>query len=360
MKVLINIVNLSKSGGVAKIYKALENKFNREVEYFTIGSRNRNCNLVKNIWRLVNDYFKFSIKLIRHQYDIIQINPSLNHKSILRDGLFLLIAKIFNKKVIVFFHGWNNDFERILENKYLWVFKLFYFRSNAIIVLANEFKNILLRWGYSKEIFLETNFIEDNLLNKFNENCIRKRINKKNNNLIILFLARVEKDKGIYEAIDSYELLKKRFMDLKMVIAGDGCELANVKKYILRKELEGIKSVGYVTGEKKKNILMNSDFYIFPTSHGEGMPISVLEAMAFGLPIVTRSVGGLKDFFKNGKMGFITQSKTPKIFTNFIQKLILDEDLRYKIGLYNYKYSRKHFLSSEAAKRLEDVWRSVL
>ena len=136
--------------------------------------------------------------------------------------------------------------------------------------------------------------------------------------------------------------------------------MKNAKNYVLRKELKDIKFVGYVKGKEQKNVYNNSDFYLFPTTHGEGIPISVLEAMAFGLPVVTRSVGGLKDFFKNGKMGFITESKNPKIFAKFIEKMILDIDLRYKIGLYNYKYAREYFLSSKVAKHLEDIWEKVL
>lgn len=53
--------------------------------------------------------------------------------------------------------------------------------------------------------------------------------------------------------------------------------------------------------------MFDCDIFFFPF-YGEGMPISVLEAMAFSMPVITRNVGGIKDFFINGEMGFCTDS----------------------------------------------------
>lgn len=90
------------------------------------------------------------------------------------------------------------------------------------------------------------------------------------------------------------------------------------------------------------------------------MPSSVLEAMAFGLPVITRPVGGLKDFFEDGKMGFITESKAPEAFADLMEKLITDCDDRKKIARYNQRYAREHFMASKVAKRIENIYREIL
>ena len=70
------------------------------------------------------------------------------------------------------------------------------------------------------------------------------------------------------------------------------------------------------------------------------MPTVVLEAMAFGLPILTRNVGGLVDFFKNDKMGFITDSLEPKDFADAMVPYIKDKELARKVGAYNAQYAK--------------------
>jgi glycosyltransferase involved in cell wall biosynthesis len=89
------------------------------------------------------------------------------------------------------------------------------------------------------------------------------------------------------------------------------------------------------------------------------MPNAVLEAMAFGLPVVTRSVGGMKDFFEDGKMGFITESRDPAVFAEFLARLGADSVLRTSMGRYNRAYARGRFAASVVAARLLEIYARV-
>ncbi len=86
------------------------------------------------------------------------------------------------------------------------------------------------------------------------------------------------------------------------------------------------------------------------------MPTSVLEAMAFGLPVITRPVGGLKDFFINGEHGFMTESKDPEIIAGLIEKIIPDKGLWKRISINVHEYAKERFMASMVAKRLEDIY----
>jgi len=107
-----------------------------------------------------------------------------------------------------------------------------------------------------------------------------------------------------------------------------------------------------------RNEFLGADLYILPTYH-EGMPTTVLEAMAFGLPVITRPVGGLKDFFENNKMGFAIESFDPEDYVQHIEMLINDIGLAQRMSEYNKKYAKEHFLASRIAERLESVLRSI-
>ena len=84
------------------------------------------------------------------------------------------------------------------------------------------------------------------------------------------------------------------------------------------------------------------------------------ESMDFELPVITRPFGRIKGFFKDGKMSFITESKKPAVFADFMKKLIIDCNGRKKIAQYNQQYAREHFMSSKVAGRIEEIYRSVL
>ncbi len=339
-------------GGVSNFYKTIKNKFSVDAEYFTIGARSGEKNIFSSIIRIFKDYINFFKKVKYTYYDIIQINPSLDFKSVLRDGIFILIAKLLKSKIIVFWRGWNNVNEKVL-NKYY--FKLMYFKSDASIVLAKEFKKKILQSGYNKPIFLLTTVVDDKFISEFKIN--KKSYNKSAFN--ILFLARIEKEKGIYEAIRTYKKLKEKYNFIRMTIAGNGPDLENVKKYVKHHDISKIEFLGFVEDDTKIKTYLNADVYFFP-SYYEGMPSSVLEAMALGLPVITSSVGGLKDFFENEKMGFIVESKNVEDYASAIEKLINNKNLRAKIANFNNEYAKNNFMASKVVKKIENIYNEIV
>jgi len=355
MKILITTPNFEKQGGVASYIRTLKEHFSVSVDYFIIGARTSGEGTLASLKRVIKDTWNFHKKLTENKYDIVHLNPSLGWKAVLRDGVLLLIAKHLKHKSIVFFHGWNKEFESRLVGLKLKMFKSTYFRADAIIVLAKEFQRKLRSWGYTGAIYAETTAIDDGVMRDFE---VDKRIAQHRNQINLLFLARVEKDKGIYEAIQAYYLLKGKHRNLTLTVAGDGSELEAVKEYVRNNNVRTVEFAGYVRGKDKGKVFAEADIYLFPT-YGEGMPASVLEAMAFGLPIVTRPVGGTKDFFEDGKMGFITESLEPQVFTDLIEKLIENPQLRKRMSEYNHEYAKERFMASKVAERLQMIYESM-
>ena len=360
IKVLITVPHAEVAGGVANYYRIFRKHGSKRFEFFIIGNRFQERSLCKTLIRFLTDMRFFIRTIISTPYELIILNPSLDPKSLLRDGMHLFLAKLFGKKVIVFFRGWHTKWEPLVFDKLGWFFRFCFFKANAMITLAVEFKKKLENIGYSKPIFLETTIVDDDAFSDFRPEKYKFGPERFDRGTHILFLSRIQREKGIYETIKAFQVLKRRHPTVSLSIAGDGKEMGRVIQYIERSHIKDINILGYVSGKTKIEAFQKADIYLFPTYYGEGMPNSVLEAMAYGLPVITRPVGGIKDFFEDGKMGYLSNSLSPKVIASNIERLIVNPNLANKIGKYNHEYAKRHFGSSQVIQRIESICELVL
>jgi glycosyltransferase involved in cell wall biosynthesis len=357
MSVLITTPDLEKPGGVAHYYASLRAQLASDVKYTTVGSRAACREHDGVLVRSLKDCWYFYRQLKRHGARLVHLNPSLGHKALLRDGVLLLVAKLLGRRVVVFLRGWDCDCEGAIRRRYLFLFRLVYFRADAFIVLATRFKSVLRDFGCDKPIYVETTVVADDVFSRAEAESTRRK--PEPGHLNILFLSRVEKAKGIYEAIHAFRMMKDRYPRLTMTVAGGGSELQKAMEYVNTEGIADVRFLGWVYGEEKHKAFAGADIYLFPT-HGEGMPNSVLEAMAYGIPIVTRPVGGVADFFEDGAMGYVTKSMEPQVFAQHLETLIRSRELRDRMSRYNRQYAWDHFRASAVAERLRHIYEEVL
>ncbi len=338
--ILIVVPSFKILGGVSNHYMGLNPHWKNNIHYSFYGKRQH----IRAIFCLIPDLIAYLLKLIFLPIDIVIVNPSLRSYQLKRDGIYATLALMFKKKLITFIHGWdNNEFNRIKANPSL--FQKTYGRSIFIYTLCSDFKNSLSELNLKCPILLTTTKVADNLISDYD---IKKR---KSEIKEILFLARIEKEKGIFIAIDTFKILKEQYPYLKLSICGTGSALEDAKIYA--NGVDDITFFGNVSGVNLKKRFEEADVYILPT-YGEGMATSILESMAFGLPIISRPVGGIKDFFVNGEMGYLTESINPSDYAVLIKNLIENPSLINKINHINYNYATTHFLASSVTKRFEN------
>lgn len=76
--------------------------------------------------------------------------------------------------------------------------------------------------------------------------------------------------------------------------------------------------------------------------------------MAFGLPIISRPVGGVKDFFVNDEMGILTESLNPKVYADIVDEYINNPQKVKHISNINYNFAKQNFYASKVAKKFEN------
>lgn len=348
MKVLVNTPDINILGGVANHYKGLKNYWTEDVSYNFIGGRNG----IPGSVILIYDLLKFIFKCMFFQPDVIILNPSLGKTAIKRDAVYLRISKFFNIKTVVFFHGWNKDQEKLIsenpEN-----FKTTFNKADTILVLASEFKEKLKGWGIYIPIKLTTTKVDDSLIGDVD-------IEAKKYGNTLLFLARIVKEKGIFITLKVFKMIKSVHPEAKLIVAGSGSALQDAKEFVSNNDIPDVEFTGFITGKELIKVYKSSDLYLFPTVHGEGMPTSVLEAMAFGLPVISRPVGGMVDFFEEEKMGYLVESLEPDEYFQKTVNLLGSRELLKKMGQYNHQYAKKNFMASEVARSMEDIFKEII
>lgn len=353
-KILISTPDPGRKGGVAMLYNTLKPFLKKDVDFFYTGTRGINITLCSNLYRIVGDYIHFAVRIMGGRYSTLIINPSLANKALLRDGIFILLSSLFNLKIIVFFHGWKEETEKQIDTRWKRLFCFVFFKANVFVVLAKKYKKKIEQWGYKGCVIVGKTCVSQDFSARVHQ--IKKQNSETDpSNFTILFLSRIERDKGIFEAVSIYEKLKRRNKKVKMIIAGSGDALAGVKNFVMENKLRDIEFKGFVEGRQKINIFANADCYLF-TSYSEGMPLSVLEAMTAGLPIVTTPVGGVVDFFEQEQMGYMIPLTKKDLMVDRLGEIIQKKNLSRRMSKYNKIYAQQHF----SALHLYDMFCKII
>lgn len=349
-------------GGVSHYYQQIQPYLTEDFVFFTRGVRYQYSLFARLIYPLVffYDIVRFLMITSFSRISLVIINTSFGITGIIRDSFFIRISKIFKKKSIVFFRGIDDDvISTITDNKYLWkLFKKTFLTVDEIWVLSGRISNKLESWGYKGSIRLETTLVDSSLLQDYSIGELQQKYNT-GSPAHILFISRLEKIKGIYETIDSFRIFLKKHPDSILHICGDGKEKVSVLNYIGDDLNKSILFEGFVSGKRKSDIFSKSHLFVFPSKR-EGMPNVVLEAMAFGLPVLTTRVGGLCDFFEAGKMGFIISRNDPGEIAEKMEKTLADPDLCKYTVAYNYDYAKTHYYDRVVAERIRSHVRKLL
>ncbi len=358
-RLLVLTPHLSYPGGVTNYFETVKLDNLPNCSYFFVNFPANSKKILK-VLALALKYIEFFFKV--GKYDMVHLNVSLNFNSYYRDLGYILISRLFSKKTLVFFHGWEESFEqKIMGNRFdRFLFGASYDKVDTFVLLSTRFekklKNMLAR-PEEKNYFLITTFGDDTYLNEFN---ISEKLQKEND-FNILFLSRILATKGIYIALDAYARVKEKLKHMKInfIVAGTGEELENVKQYVKEKNIADVQFPGYIKGYDKHKLLTNSDIMLFPTCYPEGLPSVILEGMMYGMPIISRINAGVPDVVTNGKQGYISESTDASVFAGYLEQILADNAARKQMGLNNHEEARKKYTSSSIRRRLLNIYNEV-
>ena len=295
-------------GGIASVLEV----YSKSITDFNFISSYYNKNTFYNILYFINSLLKFSYKLtIDRNIKIVHIHSAVKG-SFLRKSIFLLIAKMFQKKTILHIHsGWFKQF--YANSKWQPAIRYILNKPDKLVCLSDEWKSYYDSITKNKKSIVINNPV---ILPRYTNQP------GSSNPVKVLFLNRIVVEKGIFDLLKFFNQNKSwLYGSFKLIVAGAGDAETEFKRIVAENNLSDIVEFkGWVTGKEKDEVIANCDLFIL-TSYYEGLPMSILEAMSFGKPIVASKVGGIPRVVKPNENGWLVEAGDLKGLGEIFQQI---------------------------------------
>jgi glycosyltransferase involved in cell wall biosynthesis len=301
---------------------------------------------------------KIPIILLKIGKAIISYRPlfcfyfiSVKYPTFLIDAFFLFFIKVLKVKCVLYIHGQimfniGSSSSKLIK----FIVRKVFSAAFGVIILGENLRKDVEHFVSDYKLFILPNAIED----FDSENIVGE--NKKSDKIKVLYLSNLRRSKGIIEFLDMARIITTKFKHVKFIIAGPvrSFSLLNEINNFIRKEklFKFIEMRGEVYGVQKENLLRKSDIFVFPT-HDETFGLVNLEALKWGLPVISTNVGAIPEIVHHGVNGFIVEPRDAKKLADYLMILLEDTELRIKMGNAGKKLFENFFTLEVYENRLK-------
>lgn len=338
-KVLVVATSRKTRGGITSVIKAHETGEQWKKYHCKWIETHRDGNAIRKLWYLFTALIEYILLL--PFYDIVHIHVATT-QSAKRKMLFLYPAKWTGKKVILHFHPSNEKFLFEPNNRKL--YRKLFLKANLILVLSEQWR----RW------LKEALDITENVEVLYNP-CpkVNRRDDIREHN--ILFAGTIIPRKGYMDLIQAFAKIADKHKDWTVVFAGNG-EIEKAKDAVEKLNIDRqIKFLGWISGQEKEHAFQTASIYCL-ASDGEGFPMGVLDAWAYGIPCVVTPVGGIPDIVSDGKNGLVFPVGDIDALSKKLEILISNEELRKNIVHETDKYVNGLFNVKTINRELDKIY----
>lgn len=280
-------------------------------------------------------------------YDIVHIHVS-EPPSALRKCFFMPVAKLLRKKTIVHFHSFSP--ETTVKGNRAYLYSYLFGKADVVIALSPYWK---------REISSALTQIEETKIKVLYNPCtceMYPEVYQKKKN--ILFAGAIIARKGYEDLLRAFAPIVRNHSDWNLVIAGDG-ELSKAKAIAREVEItDNVKFVGWIRDKEKDRAFKEASIFCLP-SYAEGFPMAVLDAWAYGLPVIATPVGGLPDIAVDNKNIILFPVGDVKALNYSLSILIDDDDLRRSVSDEGLHLAKTVFNQSNIANQLGQLYTSL-
>ncbi|MGB3761159.1 MAG: glycosyltransferase family 4 protein [Rivularia sp. (in: cyanobacteria)] len=322
LNILMMGASLEQNGGIATVEKLMLKHAAEDVLFQHITSHDEGT-IFHRIKVFIKAFAALLWNLLTNKTDLIHIHIS-DGGSLVRKAILTMIAFLFNKPVLMHAHGaeFQVTYSKLPKLAQLFFSKIFRC-CDEFIVLSKTWKEYYINnLGLNeKQVVVLPNPTElpTQIPNRTNTSSIK-----------FGFFGRVGARKGTFDLIKAFAQIPDT-SKFELIIAGDG-DIEEARNLAKSLNLEDkVQFLGWIDSQTRDKLLANIDVFVLP-SYNEGLPMALLEAMGWGLPVIVTPVGGIPELITSTENGLLVNPGDVQKLSEAMQQLIENESLRISLG----------------------------
>lgn len=337
-------------GGISTVAEfIIKNNEKYNYIHFELGRYDKEKRNILWFLRIIKAWISWCFLMIIKKNVIIHFNVALEKRSLIRDFPLILFSRMLGKRQVIHLHGGellhNEKAGECLKN----ILQFSFSGKGPKIVLSSMEKELIVCKYHAKNVFELPNSIDLKEAEIFTRQFPVKAP------LRILYMGRIVKSKGIDYIIQALDILWRKSVPYKFIMAGSGPEEKDYIKELSKLPGNCFEFKGLVSGPLKTRLLKECDIFLLPSLY-EGLPVSLLEAMSFGLVPVVTDVGSISTVVKNGETGLIVEVKSSVQIAEAIESLVRYDDLFERLSMNSRRYVFENHNPVEYANKLNDIY----
>jgi glycosyltransferase involved in cell wall biosynthesis len=287
--------------------------------------------------------------LIKGQVSLVHCHSAMKG-SFWRKSVFALVSRMAGVPVVFHLHGSEMktfvDKQPVLLQRLIsWILE----KQSVVVVLSESWLLYIKTISPRANIVILPNYVDLPDLQS-------KTVTTNDDAVEVLFLGLVGTRKGVYDLLPAFKEAIAHAGALRLIIGGNG-EVDQARALAVKLKIEDyVVFAGWVSGDEKVKLLRRAQIYVLP-SYNEGLPVSLLEAMSWQVPVISTCVGGIPELVREGVDGLLIKAGDQDALTSSIVKLAQDANLRIKMGVEARKQVERNFSKQVVLPRLEELYR---
>jgi glycosyltransferase involved in cell wall biosynthesis len=300
-------------------------------------------------------WLKFIFQIFWWKPSIVYIHVGANLSSY-RKLPFLLAARLLRRKIVTHFHA--GDFAEYYAQQPRfgqWLLRLGLRQSDRLLAVSESLRVVLAQLLPQKAIDVIPNGIA---LDDFAAEGRRNQSTARAGEAVVrlLFVGAMGRLKGERDLLQAVHSLSQRYPALRVTLLGHGSEA--IEDLIAEKQLAAwIEFIGPVKLHERAQYFRQADFFVLP-SYAEGMPISIIEAMAAGLPVIATRIGGIPELVTENREGWLVEAGDATALAERIAFVLDHPAEREQAGL-RARQKAQQFDLTQVIRQLEAVFRQM-
>lgn len=321
-----------------------------ELLHFQVGSEGRRENALQKLARFAVSPLLLGVLLLRTGAEAIHLNASLDPKGYWRDLVYSGVAHMLGRRIVNQIHGGAMPQDFFRGNALLtWILRRFLVSSDVVTVLSSGELAAYRAFDERINVHLVPNAIDPAGL------ADQPRSYNDDQPLRLAYVGRLLRTKGLFEFVEALRQLKHLGREFRVCVAGEGPDREELVAASERAGLhDRVRFLGNVFAAEKFRLLLESDVFVLP-SYMEGLPYSLLEAMAAGCVPVATPVAAIPDVMRHGEHGVFVPAKDPGALASAFARL--DDDREGLIRMA--KAARLRVLEQYTVARLAEDFRQL-